>query len=317
MYQDKRLLLFISKGDASFRVISLINELKKQGFGVFIFKDEASEECIPFYYWETFFVEDKNNYDLFVHLGERDFEEEIFTPSINFDDSDLLGNLEKIVFAIKRMFATKELDSFSFLVTIGFLKEYLDCNHYLAVDSYKKLDKSLIETLLLKGAHVTVLALGEKEIHPEIKEIIMVDEEEDFFSILESKRVKNDIIFNCVSIPRFGLVEGEQVKVEYNRYFAEFKEKHLPFKGDEGDLPEQLVVHFINGLTSDGEEMDYYFQNTNINILIKSERENRREFKKFSKAYFKDGSFKVLSYETTEELAVRIINEAIEKVERW
>jgi len=133
---------------------------------------------------------------------------------------------------------------------------------------------------------------------------------------LNSKFFKYDFVINAINIPRFGLTKGERFKIEYQRYFAEFDEKYLPFVDVGLSSNNQLIIEVINGSIDNEDAIKYLFENSCVNIVMLSELDkSSNEFKPFVKLINRDGSIDIIAFKENKIMYKELINELKSKIE--
>lgn len=185
-------------------------------------------------------------------------------------------------------------------------------SHFIGAYGYEALYNALIRRIAMAGGTVSVICSEGTRVSSYAASVTCVSDKKDFLSVLASRGIKNDVILDGMAIPRFGLTPGENIRVEYQKYYVELSETYLPFKDEASITENQLILHFISGTGEVRESISYYFDNTPIDVVVYLERKST-----YAKAFFADGSFKVLTYVDLDNLADRIIDESLTKLERW
>ena len=331
--KGKRILLGLHEDEKAYGVFRLIDDFERAGFSVNILKTKVSENLLPFYYWEKYLKKEGSFDFLIVYPVNNEFKEDLDRENRDNEVVDFLlenqlpylgvtvnerYDTQAIIEKVKCHFKGTELNQYSFLVTIGALQSPFDSQHYL--EGYQNISfiHSLIEKITLEGGLLTVVATKEQGPVPFGEDVIYVNNIEEYKSVLNAKAFKYDIILDGCKIPRFGLLDGEEVHVEYQKFYAELEESYLPFE-DKGLLSNnQVIMKFFDGYEMDVDSIDYYFENTGIHGIVSNEKDDNSKtgYKGFSKLYTRAHSLRVVSYQKIDELSQAVINECITMLER-
>lgn len=328
----KRILLGLNEDEKAYGVFRLIDDFERAGFTVTVLKTKTSENLLPFYYWEKY-LKKEGSFDfalvyplttVFEHeMNNENTEDELAVYLKNSQlpyygvSVDQRYDTKALIANVKHHFKSDELSNYSFLVTLGGLTAPLDSQHYLAGYQNTALMENFIEQIALKGGILSVVAT--EDLRPVLfsDDVVYVKNKEEYESVLNAKAFRYDIILDGCKIPRFQLSEGEEVHVEYQKYYAELEEAYLPFQ-DKGLLSNnQVIMKFFDGYEMDRDSIDYYFENTGIHGIICNEKNEADPdtYKGFSKLYTRTHSLRVVSYQKLNELSEAIINECITMLE--
>ena len=321
---NKKILFGITFNEKIYNVNNLLYKLKKNNFIVKVLKTDESKKCIASGYWKEFLIKNPDNFDYFVIYSNKsmyidflnnkkiDCNDEIikyiFNNNIKFDiyNPEVYGkNIDIIIEKIKKIFYDKFLTNYNFLITVGELNNILDNNHYIGQYFDFKFLKNIIENISLYGGKVTVLGTENYKDMLFYDNFFCVKNKKEYVDFLNSKIIQYDIIINGFAIPRFSLETGETIKVEYQKYYAEFIENFLPFK-EKDILPKnQLILQIFNGYKIDFNNIKYYFENTGIDVIIYNNKVDLNY-----NILYKNGNKKIYSYENKFECIYKILKES-------
>ena len=329
----KKILFVLHEDEKAYGVFRLIDDFENASFDVSILKTKVSENLLPVYYWKKYLVNGGSFDFLIIYPINSKFKSDLESENrknqvVDFlleNNLPYLGvtiderfNTQSIIETVKCNFKSNKLSQYSFLVTVGGLKSPFDSQHYLA--GYQNLDflYSLIKKIILDGGLLTVITTENQELIPFAKDVIYVKNIEEYQSVLNAKAFKYDIILDGCKIPRFSLFDGEEVCVEYQKFYAELKESYLPFNDNSLLSNDQVIIKFFDGYEMDLDSVDYYFKNTSIHGIISNEMHNKSksEYRGFSKLYTREHSLRVVFYQKIDELSQIVINKCIKMLER-
>lgn len=328
----KRIIIALQENNKSYGVFRLIDDFESAGFDVNILKTTVSEDLIPFYYKEKYLTSEGSFDFLIVYPINIEFEADLKNKNKKNQIVDFLFenklpylgitvderfNTQLIIENLKCNFKSSRLNQYSFLVTTGGIKSPFDSQHYLAGYQNPVFLYSLIKNIVLDGGLLTVVTTEDQKSIPFAEDVIYVKNIEEYKSVLNAKSFKYDIILDGCKIPRFNLSDGEEVHVEYKKFYAELEESYLPFKDKDLLSNDQIIMKFFDGYEINIDSVDYYFENTCIHSIISNEKHNKIKtgYKGFSKLYTRGRSLRVIYYKKIDELSQAVINECITMLE--
>lgn len=320
--QGRKILLVILEDKEAYLMVDLAYKLRNSGYDAHILKNWTSELYVPLACQDELLVEDGHNFDLIAAGPDYSskFDDSIL-DDINLREPEILGieslrNIDHILEKIQAATKEYELEAYSFLFTLGYFNEHLTNNHYIGTYENHELIKGLIRYLVLKGAHVSIIAsdnIGRVEF---VEDVQYVKEITELETVLNSKFFKYDFVIDAINIPRFSLARGERFKIEYQRYFAEFQEKYIPFKEKDLKSFNQLIIEVMNGKIDNDEAITYLFDNTAVDLVMLSELEGTgKGYKPFLRLIDKKGYADVLTFKESGNLYRELVNLLKEKIE--
>ncbi|KAF0091270.1 MAG: hypothetical protein FD141_1059 [Fusobacteria bacterium] len=322
----QKILLGIVEDKEAFLMVQLAYRLREIGYDAYIFRTEISDNYIPLAYMEDLLTYKINGWDLIV-IGPGN--EDIFRYNSDIglknlvESTDIevifveeLDNLELIIEKIQVKTKGYVMQEYSFLFTLGYFNEHLTNNHFIGTYRNDKLIYGLIKTLVLSGANVSIIASDNIGRVSYAEDVIYVKNQNELEIVLNSKFFKYDFVINAINIPRFGLTKGERFKIEYQRYFAEFDEKFLPFVDVGLSSNNQLIIEVINGSIDNEDAIKYLFENSCVNLVMLSEIDkSNNDFKPFVKLINRDGSADIIAFKDNKIMYKELINELKAKIE--
>jgi hypothetical protein len=324
--KGKKILLGIIEDKEAFLMVQLAYKLRDIGYDAYIFRTEISDNYIPLAYMEDLLTYKKDGWDLLV-IGPGNEDTMRYNPDQALKDlaesSDVdiiiaedLDDLDLIIEKIQVGTKGYNLQEYSFLFTLGYFNEHLTNNHFIGTYRNDQLINGLIKILVLSGANVSIIASKNIGRVAYAEDVVYVNDRDELDTVLNSKFFKYDFVINAINIPRFGLAKGERFKIEYQRYFAEFDEKYLPFIDEGLSSNNQLIIEVINGSIDNEEAIKYLFENSCVNIVMLSEIDKEsNEFKPFIKLISRDGSADIIAFRDNRIMYNELINELKSKIE--
>lgn len=324
--KGKKILLGIIEDKDAFLMVQLAYKLRDIGYEAYIYSTKISDNYIPLACMEDLLTYKKDGWDLLVvgpgnediirYNSNQELNDLIDTSDIDIIIAEELEDLELIIEKIQVGTKGYILQEYSFLFTLGYFNEHLTNNHFIGTYRNDELILGLIKHLVLLGANVSIIASKNIGRVAYAEDIIYVNDREELETVLNSKFFKYDFVINAINIPRFGLAKGERFKIEYQRYFAEFDEKYLPFVDEGLSSDNQLIIEVINGSIDNNEAIKYLFENSSVNIVMLSEIDIRSdEFKPFVKLINRDGSIDIIAFKDNIIMYNELINELKSKIE--
>lgn len=324
--KGKKILLGLIEDRDAFLMVQLAYKLRDIGYDAYIYSSKSSDNYIPLAYLEDLLTYKKDGWDLLVigpgneedvrYKANQDLKDLIDRTEVDIILAEELDDLELIVEKVQVGTKGYNLHEYSFLFTLGYFNEHLTNNHYIGTYRNDKLINGLIKNLVLSGANVSIIASKNIGRVAFAEDIVYVNDKEELETVLNSKFFKYDFVINAINIPRFGLAKGERFKIEYQRYFAEFDEKYLPFVDQGLSSNNQLIIEVINGSIDNDEAIKYLFENSSVNIVMLSELDkNSNEFKPFVKLINSDGSIDVIAFKDNILMYNELINKLKSKIE--
>ncbi len=322
----KKILLGIVEDKEAFLMVQLAYKLRDIGYDAYIFRTEITDNYVPLAYMEDLLTYKKNGWDLIV-IGPGSEEtirynsDQALVELVESTDIDVVftGELENLEFILEKIqVKTKgyNMQEYSFLFTLGYFNEHLTNNHFIGTYSNDDLIYGLIKSLVLSGANVSVIASNNIGKVCYADDVVYVKDQVELETVLNSRFFKYDFVINAINVPRFGLAKGERFKIEYQRYFAEFDEKYLPFVDIGLSSNNQLIIEVINGSIDNEEAIKYLFDNSCVNIVMLSELDKRsNEFKPFVKLINRDGSTDIIAFKDNKIMYKELINQLKAKIE--
>lgn len=322
----QKILLGILEDKEAFLMVQLAYRLREIGYDAYIFRTEISDNYIPLAYMEDLLTYKINGWDLIVigpgnedilrcnsDLGLKDLVE---STDIEVIFVEKLDYLELIIEKIQVKTKGYNMQEYSFLFTLGYFNEHLTNNHFIGTYRNDELVYGLIKTLVLSGANVSIIASDNIGRVNYADDIVYVKDQNELETVLNSKFFKYDFVINAINIPRFGLTKGERFKIEYQRYFAEFDEKYLPFVDVGLSSNNQLIIEVINGSIDNEDAIKYLFENSCVNLVMLSEIDkSNNDFKPFVKLINRDGSADIIAFKDNKIMYKELINELKAKIE--
>lgn len=324
--KGKKILLGIIEDKEAFLMVQLAYKLRDIGYEAYIYSTKISDNYIPLAYMEDLLTYKKDGWDLMVigpgnedtirYNTDQELKDLIETSEIDIILAEELDDLELIIEKIQVGTKGYNLQEYSFLFTLGYFNEHLTNNHYIGTYRNDDLIHGLIKNLVLSGANVSIIASKNIGRVAYAEDVVYVNDREELETVLNSKFFKYDFVINAINIPRFGLTKGERFKIEYQRYFAEFDEKYLPFVDEGLSSDNQLIIEVINGSIDNEDTIKYLFDNSSVNIVMLSEIDkNSNEFKPFVKLINKDGSIDIIAFKDNKIMYNELVNELKSKIE--
>ena len=322
----RKILLGIIEDKEAYNMVNLAYKLRDIGYDAYILKSDTSDNYIPLACLDDLSIDFDLEWDLIV-LGpgtdetDKSIIDKDLLNLLESSSTDVLfiEDLEDIELIIEKIqVGTKEyhMNEYSFLFTLGYFNEHLTNNHFIGTYCNNKLIEGLIISLVLAGANVSVIASDNIGRIAYVDDVVYVKDQEELEIVLNSKYFKYDFVIDAINIPRFGLAKGERFKIEYQRYFAEFEEKYLPFQDQGLSSNNQLIIEVINGIVDNEDAIRYLFDNTCVNIVMLSEIDKKsNEFKPFVKLINKDGSADIIAFKDNKIMYKELINELKAKIE--
>lgn len=323
---DQKVLLGIIEDKEAFLMVQLAYKLREIGYDAYIFRTETSDNYIPLAYMEDLLTYKKDGWDLIV-IGPGNEEVLRYNPDKGLNDlvetSDIdiifieeIDDLELIIEKIQVKTKGYNMQEYSFLFTLGYFNEHLTNNHFIGTYCNDEFIYGLIKTLVLSGANVSVIASDNIGRVGYVEDVVYVNNQDELETVLNSKFFKYDFVINAINIPRFGLTKGERFKIEYQRYFAEFDEKFLPFVDIGLSSNNQLIIEVINGSIDNEDAIKYLFDNSCVNIVMLSEIDKSSNmFKPFVKLINRDGSTEIIAFKDNKIMYKELINKLKSKIE--
>lgn len=322
----QKILLGIVEDKEAFLIVELAYKLRDIGYEAYVLRTEISDNYIPLAYMEDLLTYKTDGWDLIVigpgneaiaryNLDQR-LNDLVESTDINIIFTEEFDNLELIIEKIQVGTKGYNMQEYSFLFTLGYFNEHLTNNHFIGTYSNDELVYGLIKTLVLSGANVSIIASDNIGRVGYAEDVIYVKNQDELETVLNSKFFKYDFVINTINIPRFGLTKGERFKIEYQRYFAEFDEKYLPFVDIGLSSDNQLIIEVINGSIDNEDAIKYLFENSCVNIVMLSEIDKTsNEFKPFVKLINRDGSTEIIAFKDNKIMYKEIISELKSKIE--
>ncbi len=322
----RKILLGIIEDKEAYQMVELAYKLRKIGYDAFILKTQTSDDYIPLACLDELSTAEDLDWDLIVvgpvrdDLNKYKFDKKLL-DLVDLNEKNTIfikdfDNLELIIEKIQVGIKGNKMMEYSFLFTLGYFDEHLTNNHFIGTYNNDDLVYGLIKSLVLAGANVSVIASDNIERVPYVDDVIYVKDIDDLIVVLNSKYFKYDFVIDAINIPRFGLRKGERFKIEYQRYFAEFEEKYLPFIDKDLSSDNQLIIEVINGLIDNEDAIKYLFENTGVNIVMLSEiSKSTNGFKPFVKLINKEGDVDIIAFKDNKILYEELINELKTKIE--
>lgn len=323
-----KILLGVKSGADAYHLLDVYRCLSLKGYYVRFLKTAVSEEYVPLAYLEEVFEEEEQDFDLMLIGPIREHEE----ASLGDLDQELQeyvrlkemkvgylhqGNLvDEALAAVELQSANGTMNGYSVLVTIGSLTEHLTNQHKIEVYSNDEMVRGLIRGLALRGSAVSVIASPEVGPVPYASDIVQVENKEELMTILASRSFRYDVVIHGMGVPRFSLAPGERFKVEYQRYFAEFKESFLPFP-DNGECPaHQLLFEVQSGFYDNPSAIGYLFENTCLSGILQQEQESPGgPYKPYVRLVLRDGSTQAFGFRHNELILDELTDTIIKKLE--
>ncbi len=322
----RKILLGIIEDKEAYRMVELTYRLRKLGYEAYILKTQISDNYIPLAFIDEISINEATDIDLLVIGPYSDQSKKCNMDSelLDFVESDKkeilyvenLDNLELIIEKIQVVTKGNNMIEYSFLFTLGYFNEHLTNNHFIGTYNNDELILGLIKNLILSGANVDVIASNNIKVIPYVENIIFVKDIDELETVLNSKYFKYDFVINTMNVPRFGIRKGEHFKTEYQRYFAEFEEKYLPFLEKDLSSDNQLIVEVINGLIENEDYIKYLFDNTGVNLVLLNELNiTTMQYKPFIKLISKNGDIDIISFKDNILMYEELVNEFKAKIE--
>lgn len=327
MDMPKILLGAIARPDA-YHLLDVYRSLSAKGYYVRFLKTAVSEDYIPLAYVEEAFEEEEQDFDLLL-IGPYQKHEEASPGNLDDELREYirlkkpevgylhLGCLqEEALVAAELLGASGRLNGYSVLVTLGSLPEHLTNQHKIEVYPNEELVRGLIRGLALKGSAVSVIASpGIGDVHY-AADVVQVENKQELLTILASRSFRYDVVIHGMGVPRFALAPGERFKVEYQRYFAEFKESFLPFP-DNGECPEhQLLFEVQSGSYDNPSAISYLFENTCLSGILQREQEYPGgPYKHYVRLVLRDGATQAFGFRHNELILDELADTIIKKLE--
>lgn len=324
--KGKKILLGIIEDKEAFLMVQLAYKLRDIGYDAYIFRTEISDNYIPLAYIEDLLTYKKDGWDLLVigpgnedktrYNSDQALKELAESSDVDIIIAEELDDLDLIIEKIQVGTKGYNLREYSFLFTLGYFNEHLTNNHFIGTYRNDQLIHGLIKSLVLSGANVSIIASNNIGRVSYAEDVIYVNDRDELDTVLNSKFFKYDFVINAINIPRFGLTKGERFKIEYQRYFAEFDEKYLPFVDEGLSSNNQLIIEVINGSIDNEDAIKYLFENSCVNIVMLSEMDKEsNEFKPFIKLVNRDGSVDIIAFKDNKIMYNELINELKSKIE--
>lgn len=324
--KGKKILLGIIEDKEAFLMVQLAYKLRDIGYDAYIFRTEISDNYIPLAYIEDLLTYKKDGWDLLVigpgnedktrYNSDQALKELAESSDVDIIIAEELDDLDLIIEKIQVGTKGYNLQEYSFLFTLGYFNEHLTNNHFIGTYRNDQLIHGLIKSLVLSGANVSIIASNNIGRVSYAEDVIYVNDRDELDTVLNSKFFKYDFVINAINIPRFGLTKGERFKIEYQRYFAEFDEKYLPFVDEGLSSNNQLIIEVINGSIDNEDAIKYLFENSCVNIVMLSEMDKEsNEFKPFIKLVNRDGSVDIIAFKDNKIMYNELINELKSKIE--
>lgn len=324
--KGKKILLGIIEDKEAFLMVQLAYKLRDIGYDAYIFRTEISDNYIPLAYIEDLLTYKKDGWDLLVigpgnedktrYNSDQALKELAESSDVDIIIAEELDDLDLIIEKIQVGTKGYNLQEYSFLFTLGYFNEHLTNNHFIGTYRNDQLIHGLIKSLVLSGANVSIIASNNIGRVSYAEDVIYVNDRDELDTVLNSKFFKYDFVINAINIPRFGLTKGERFKIEYQRYFAEFDEKYLPFVDEGLSSNNQLIIEVINGSIDNEDAIKYLFENSCVNIVMLSEMDKEsNEFKPFIKLVNRDGSVDIIAFKDNRIMYNELINELKSKIE--
>lgn len=322
----QKILLGIVEDKEAFLMVQLAYKLRDIGYEAYIFRTEISDNYIPLAYMEDLLTYKTDGWDLIVigpgneaitryNLDQR-LNDLVESTDINIIFTEEFDNLELIIEKIQVGTKGYNMQEYSFLFTLGYFNEHLTNNHFIGTYRNDELVYGLIKTLVLSGANISIIASDNIGRVGYAEDVIYVKNQDELETVLNSKFFKYDFVINAINIPRFGLTKGERFKIEYQRYFAEFDEKYLPFVDIGLSSDNQLIIEVINGSIDNEDAIKYLFENSCVNIVMLSEIDKTsNEYKPFVKLINRDGSTEIIAFKDNKIMYKELISELKSKIE--
>ncbi len=321
-----KILLGIVEDKEAFLMVQLAYKLRNIGFDAYIFRTEISDNYIPLAYMEDLLTYKQNGWDLIVigpgnedvirYNTDKALKDLVESSDVDVIFAEELDDLELIIEEIQVRTKGYNMQEYSFLFTLGYFNEHLTNNHFIGTYRNDELVYGLIKTLVLSGANVSIIASDNIGRVGYAEDVVYVNNQDELETVLNSKFFKYDFVINAINIPRFGLTKGERFKIEYQRYFAEFDEKYLPFVDVGLSSNNQLIIEVINGSIDNEDAIKYLFENSCINIVMLSELDkSSNEYKPFVKLINRDGSIDIIAFKDNKIMYKELINELKSKIE--
>lgn len=324
----KHVLIGINENKLSYRFLEVQARLRALGYYVKILKTAVSENHVPLALIDDVFEEEEQEFDLCL-VGPMDplesqdlfnLDEELAdflrNSSMKIIYADSVQDTELLVEKVQYELRDQSLDAYSFLFTIGQFEEHLTNNQFVGVYDNSAFVEPLLKAVALKGAHISVIASKSVGRIPFGNDVVYVEDKDELLTVLASKSFKYDFIINAIEVPRFSLAKGERFKVEYQRYFAEFRESYLPFQDEEPGQDNQLIVEVQSGHFDNPTSVLYLFENSKVDVVLQREFDREAKgYKPYVKLINKDKSIDIITYKREELLYDELILELIRKLE--
>ena len=325
---NKGVLLGLRDHEHAYRMLDILFRLKAEGYDAKILPTRTSESVVPLYLMDRVFVDDEVDFDVCI-IGPFDSVAEWEASSLDPELREYIdGKRLPLLYAmnpiqptfileqIRCMDRKDELASFSFLFTLGHFHEHLTSNHYIGTYENDALLLRMIQRILESGGTVSIIASEDFGPVPYGADVVYVSDRKEYLGVLSSKAIRYDVVVDGMRIPRFGLTEGERFRVEYQRYFAEFKEKWLPFQSEEPCPTHQLLVEVSNGYLDNMDSISYLFDNTCANIIMHSDKESTGVgYKPYVKLIDRNGKTDIFAFRSDEILVEELLESFIKKLE--
>lgn len=337
MFKGK-VLIGLLENEKSYKAIDLIMKLKDLGYEAKIYKTNISENFMPPCYLEDMLFKDGQLFDLGIIGPFDDRENKSIGPDLENDlqDVDSLYNslklylkedsilsfenfdfVDSLAKKIDLEFRAESLMNYSFLFTIGSFTQHLINNHYIGVYDRNSFVEKIIQYIIKEGGIVSIIASenyrGKLDY---IEDIVYVKNIDEINIVLDSRIFKYDIIVDTIRIPRFGIKNYEKFRIEYQRYFAEFEEKYLPFTKNDIYSKNQLIVSMQNGFIDNKESIYYLFDNSRVDAVILNEfTDNKFNFNPYVKLINKDKSVDIILHKEDKVFIKELIELLIKKLE--
>lgn len=333
-----KVLIGLLEDEKSYKAVDVIKKLKNLGYEAKIYKTDISENFIPLYYLEDMLFKEDQLFDIGI-IGPFDEREsksidlniknelqgiDDLAKSLNLhlkEDNMLFfenfDSLDSLVEKIDLEFKGDSLLNYSFLFTLGSFTQHLTNNHYIGVYDREGFVEKIIQYIIKEGGTVSVIASenyrGKLDY---VKDTVYIKNIDEINLVLDSRIFKYDIIIDAIRIPRFGLRNDEKFRIEYQRYFAEFEEKYLPFTKEDIYSKNQLIVSLQNSFIDKKDSIYYLFDNSGVDTVILNEFADKEfNFKPYIKLINKDKSVDIISYKEDKMFTKELIDLLIKKLE--
>lgn len=324
----KGVLLGLRVHEHAYRMLDILFHLRAEGYDAKILPSSTSESVVPFYLMDQVFVDDEVDFDVCI-IGPYDSVNEWEATTLDPELHEYLnGKRLPLLYAmnpiqpsfileqVRYMERVGALASYSFLFTLGHFHEHLTTNHYIGTYENDALLLRMIQGILESGGTVSIIASEDFGPVPYGTDVVYVSDRKEYLGVLSSKAIRYDVVVNGMRIPRFGLAEGERFRIEYQRYFAEFKEKWLPFQSEEPCPTHQLLVEVSNGYLDNIDSISYLFDNTCASIVMHSDKDSTEAgYKPYVKLIDRDGTTDIFAFRSEEILVDELLESFIRKLE--